>query len=220
MVLKKGGTIMTAQSKNKILYCILAAFRVTALLCASGTLIQTFLSYIGFSTDHIYIHTTVLQAATVLTILLFSHFADKRNVLFRTAIINIPSAVLYLLCIPFCMVSDASVTAYILLILIGALQAVITGFNTICEYKLPYIVFTAESYGTVLAVSGISSALLSLGVGALISYLTTIFSYSVIMLFAFLLSSLLMFASFALYLLMKPLTEESEKNRKCHASRC
>lgn len=209
---------MTAENKNKLYFYISYAIRTTALLCASGSLIQTFLAMLGFSTEQLYIHTTVLQAANVLTTLLCSGFADRGSLIRRVTVLQIPSAILYFICIPFCIASDTSVTTYVLLVIIAALQAVFTGLNSICEYKLPYAIFSPESYSTVLAVSGIMSTLLSLGVGALVSALSTMFPYSTLMLFAFVIAGVCLLISAVLHSLMKPLitsvTEKTEKEPK------
>jgi len=172
-------------SRNKIRAILITALRTAALLCASGSLMQTFLSYIGFSEQHIYIHASLFQAVNVLTILLCARFADNGNIIRRTAVIQLPSGILFLFYIPLCFLKNVSVTAYIWLILINIIQSVTIAMHTICEYKLPYYLYRVEEYGMVLSVCGILSSFISFGIGVLISYFSTRYSYDRIMLIAF-----------------------------------
>ena len=176
---------LTTVSRNKIRAILITALRTAALLCASGSLMQTFLSYIGFSEQHIYIHASLFQAVNVLTILLCARFADNGNIIRRTAVIQLPSGILFLFYIPLCFLKNVSVTAYIWLILINIIQSVTIAMHTICEYKLPYYLYRVEEYGMVLSVCGILSSFISFGIGVLISYFSTRYSYDRIMLIAF-----------------------------------
>lgn len=204
-VVGKEAHFMSVLQKNRLLYYFAYAFRTVTLLCASGTLVQTFLSALGFSTDEIYIHATVLRAANVLTIVLFPRFADKKSAISRIALVQIPAALLLFLSIPFCIANDASPVTYILLVIVAAAHSVTTGLHTVCDYKIPYVIFSAKTFGTVLAVSGLISSLLSLAVGSVISYLSTLFPFSLLMLYAFLISGCLLLLSSFLYSRMKPL---------------
>lgn len=197
---------MRLETKNKLFFYFSYALRSAAMLCASGALIQTFLSTIGFSADQIYIHTSLIQATNVTTILLCSGFADSKSIIKRAAIVQIPTAVLFLAYIPFCIAAKASFTAYLLLVVIAVLHAVFNGLNTVCEYKLPYLIFRPESYGVVLAVSGILSGILSLGIGAIVSFLTSRFAYTQVMLFAFLSSTFFLLLSAWFHFCMRELS--------------
>ena len=75
---------MTVSARNKLFGVLIVALRTTALLCATGTLMQTFLSTLGFSERWIYLHSTLVQATSMLTILIGVRFADK-NLLARAA---------------------------------------------------------------------------------------------------------------------------------------
>ena len=96
---------MQTENKNKLFYYIAHAMRTTAAFCAGGTLMQTFLATLGFSADQLYIHSSIYQAVNVATILLCANFADTKSIIRRVALIQIPSAILYLSCIPFCLVA-------------------------------------------------------------------------------------------------------------------
>ncbi len=204
---------MRTETKNKILFYLAHAMRMTAGLCASGTLFQTFLASLGFSAEQIYIHASVIQAANVATILLCAGFANTKNVMKRVTIVQLLSAFPYLFCIPLCIAADASVTVYLCLLAIAAVHAIFSGLNTVCEYKLPYLIFRPESYGVVLAVSGILGALLSLGVGTLVSFFSLRFAYTQIMMIAFVIVGAFLLLNTWLHFRMKVLPETESGTR-------
>ena len=73
-----------------------SGLRTAALLFASGTLMQTFLSVLGFEERWIYLHSALTQAVNMLTILLTSRWLDTGNVIRRAALVQLPPAVLFL----------------------------------------------------------------------------------------------------------------------------
>lgn len=93
-------TVQTISAQNKIRAILADALRVSALLCANGSLMQTFLSVTGFSEKQIYIYSSLFQAVNVLTILLCARFADRGDVLKRTAVSQLPGAVLFSFYLP------------------------------------------------------------------------------------------------------------------------
>lgn len=215
---------MRTENKNKILFYFTYAIRMTAGLCATGTLFQTFLASLGFSAEEIYIHASLMQAINVATILLGAGFADTKSVIKRAGLVRLPAALFFLSCIPFCMIADASMEAYLYLLAISAVYAVFGGLHTVCEYKLPYLIFRPESYGVILSISGILGALLSLGSGALVSFLSLNFAYTQIMTVAFLIAGILLIIETLLFFSMKALPEleneaKEEKRGATHALR-
>ena len=171
--------------QNKIRAILAYAFRTAALLCANGSLMQTFLSVTGFSEQNIYLHASLFQAVNVLTIILCARFADKGNVLRRTALVQSPGGILFLYYLPLCLLQEVSTAAYIWLLLVSLFQSVTFALHTICEYKVPYFIYRTEEYGVVLSICGILSSAVSFGVGALFSFLSVRYSYNRIMLAAF-----------------------------------
>ena len=85
---------MKQTNHNKSFFIIAMAFRTVALLCVTGPIMQTFLASIGFSSQWIYIHTSIVQAVNILTISLCSTWADRGNVIKRTAFVELPYALL------------------------------------------------------------------------------------------------------------------------------
>ena len=124
--------------QNKIRAILAYAFRTAALLCANGSLMQTFLSVTGFSEQNIYLHASLFQAVNVLTILLCARFSDKGTVLRRTALVQIHGGLLFLFYLPLCMLQEVSAGAYVWLLFVSLFQSVTFALHTICEYKVPY----------------------------------------------------------------------------------
>ena len=198
---------MERKNHNKSFFIIAMGLRTVALLCVTGPIMQTFLASIGFSSQWIYIHTSIVQAVNILTISLCSTWADRGNVIKRTAFVELPYALLYLLYIPLCLWKSPSLLSFCMLTGICLLQSVCIALWTICEYKLPYFIFTPKEYGTMLSVGGIVGGLISLGTGVVITRLSGLLSYATLMLAACVTSLVLMLTCTVLHLGLKPIAE-------------
>ena len=181
--------------------------RTVALLCVTGPIMQTFLASIGFSSQWIYIHTSIVQIVNVLTISLCSTWADQGSVIKRTAFVELPYALLYLLYIPLCIWKSPSLLSFCLLTSICLLQSVCVALWTICEYKLPYYIFTPREYGSMLSIGGIVGGLISLSTGVVITKLSGLLSYATLMLSACVVSMVLMLICVMLHLGLKPVVD-------------
>ncbi len=195
------------------------AMHSLAVLCSTGTVMQMFLSSIGFSPRHVYLLTTIAQAANIATIFLCSQWADRGHLIKQTILAEIPQGILYLCFIPLCLWQSTSLSSFLLLTGICAMQAVGSALYTVCNYKLPYYIYKADSYGSVLALLGLFGSLLSLLTGVLISWLSSFLSYSQMMLYACVISALLMLLSVVFHLCYKPVVpfptqSTSEKQKK------
>lgn len=195
---------MVQKNHNKPFFIIAMGLRTVALLCVTGPIMQTFLASIGFSSQWIYIHTSMVQIVNVLTISLCSTWADRGSVIQRTAFVELPYALLYLLYLPLCLWRSPSLLSFCLLTGICLLQSVCIALWTICEYKLPYYIFTPREYGSMLSVGGIVGGLISLGTGVVITRLSALLSYATLMLAACITSLVLMLVCTALHLGLKP----------------
>lgn len=195
---------MVQKNHNKPFFIIAMGLRTVALLCVTGPIMQTFLASIGFSSQWIYIHTSMVQTVNVLTISLCSTWADRGSVIQRTAFVELPYALLYLLYLPLCLWRSPSLLSFCLLTGICLLQSVCIALWTICEYKLPYYIFTPREYGSMLSVGGIVGGLISLGTGVVITRLSALLSYATLMLAACITSLVLMLVCTALHLGLKP----------------
>ena len=198
---------MKQTNHNKAFFIIAMGLRTVALLCVTGPIMQTFLASVGFSSQWIYIHTSIVQAVNILTISLCSTWADRGNVIKRTAFVELPYALLYLLYIPLCIWKSASLASFLMLTGICLVQSVCIALWTICEYKLPYFIFSPREYGSALSIGGIVGGLISLGAGVIITRLSTVMSYAELMLSSCLVSVLLMLACTAFHLGLKPVAD-------------
>lgn len=178
--------------RNKTLAIIQQSMRTVSVLCASGTLMQAFLAYIGFAESNIYWHATLVNAVNVATILLFSHFADGKRPLLRSALVQIPHGIFFLCFLPFCFGIEASTEAFLILLAVSLAQAVCHALNSICEYKLPYHLYRAQDYGPIQAISGLIAAFLSFLVGVIFDYLKTTIPFGRLMMYAFVVAALFM----------------------------
>ena len=210
---------MKQTNRNQPYFIIAMGLRTVALLCVTGPIMQTFLASIGFSSQWIYIHTSIVQIVNVLTISLCSTWADHGNVIKRTAFVELPYALLYLLYIPFCLWKSPSVLSFCMLTGICLLQSVCIALWTICEYKLPYYIFTPKEYGSMLSVGGIVGGLISLGAGMVISRLSGLLSYASLMLCACVVSMVLMLICVALHLGLKPVGSAPTANPKASSKK-
>ena len=198
---------MKETNYNKSYFIIAMGLRTVALLCVTGPIMQTFLASIGFSSQWIYIHTSIVQAVNILTISLCSTWADQGSVIRRTAFVELPYALLYIFYIPLCLWKSASLMSFLLLTGICLLQSVCIALWTVCEYKLPYYIFSPREYGSVLSIGGIVGGLISLGTGVMITRLSGILSYSTLMLSACVVSLVLMLICTAFHLGLKPISD-------------
>lgn len=176
--------MMNDVNKNITRYVINKTIWQISNLCSTGILMQTFLASLGFTSDQLYINHAIVLSAQVITSSVFSRWADKGSILRRATLIQLPPVLLFLCYLPFCIAGEANTTSFILLTAISFLQCGLYFMYSICDYKLPYFVMPAAAYSTALSVSGVTSALISLFTGVLISFATQYMSFSQLMLIA------------------------------------
>ena len=199
------------ERRNIILATLLCGVRSAALLCATGTLLQTFLNVLGFSENQIYIQSSLIQAANVLAILLSSRWGDTGNLIRKAALIQIPSAVMFLCYLPLCIWQEASVSAYVLLLAVSSIQSVLMGFYTVCDYKMPYCAYTEKNFGICLSATGIASSVATFGLGLVTTALTNRFPFVTIMTWGLVVSAALMLLAALLQGLMRPVSQPPEQ---------
>ena len=198
---------MPDNKRNERFVVLTVMFRALALQCATGPVMQTFLASLGFPSQYLYLHSTLTQAANVLTIFLCARWADQGNLIRRTAWIQVPYAVLSLAVLPLCLWHSPTLGTFLTLTGICLLQAVFLALYTVCEYKLPYYIYPPERYGPLSALCGIASSVLTLFSGTGISWLATRLPYDRLMLYASLAGAILMAASAVLTALFRPIYE-------------
>ncbi len=188
---------------NKKIFLIQNTLSSICILVSTGTLFQTLLVTLGFSTRLIYVHSTVIQAVNVVALLLFARTDGERNIIKRYAFTGLPSGIILLCYLPFCFQSGASLKAFALILIIGIFQTVVSALRTGYCYTLPYLLYPAEDYGTINAIAGVLSGAISFFVGYIISTLTGSVPYIVLMAGAFCFCALLEFISIRLILIQK-----------------
>lgn len=201
--------LVKIETKNNLLFSAMAVLRAVSLQCASGPLIQTLLAVLGFSTKYIYTFSTVLQAANVLTIVLFSRFADKGSIFKRAGMALLINGLLFLLFIPLVFSKTASPVVFALFLGVAIVQSFTLGLQTVCDYKLPYFIMEVKHYGAISSVVGISSSVITLIMGAAISAASKVFAYEKIMIVAFILSAVMMTTSGICTFLLKNISGKS-----------
>ena len=195
--------MMNIMKKNITLTVVSAALQRTALFCSTGTLMQTFLSLVGFSANEVYIHSTVVQLVNVLTILIASGIGDRGRIIRRAALAHIPLALMFICYLPLCFTEKVGIGAFILLLSVSVVQSASLGIRTVLDYKLPYFLYTAKDYADVNAISGVVSAALGLATGAVVSYLSSQMDYVLLMVWAFVISAVLMLVAGILVVLQR-----------------
>lgn len=179
-------------AKNKIKAVVAQTAKTVAFLGAYGSLMQTFLAMLGFAPELIYVHSSFLQAANVITMLVASGFAKGENSMKRAAVSVAPAALLFFLYIPVAISRNATAFAYIALVSVGVVQQIFIALYTVCEYKIPYYVYNAEEYGRILSICGIVASVFSILTSSLISSLAEKYDYLEIMTWVFALCALLL----------------------------
>ena len=205
---------MKTQSKNNILYSIMGILRAVSLQCASGPLVQTLLAVLGYSTTYIYAFSTILQTASVLTIVFFSRFADKGNIFKRAGLSLCANGITFLFFVPLCFTKTASPIVFALFVGISVVQSVSLGLETVCEYKLPYFVTNVKNYGAICSVIGITSSVITLIMGAAVSALSKIYAYEKIMIVGFILSAIMVIISGLCTLVLKNISGKPTEIKK------
>ncbi len=193
--------------RNKVFSVLATAFR-TASVNGLSAYALTMLALKGFDSDLTYRLTSILQVISILTMFLFSRFADKGNVMRRSGFLLLANGVIYLFYLPFCGLKTTATIVFILYGIVTCVETVISHINTVCEYKIPYYIYRPNEYAPVSSLSGIVAAVISFILSSTVSSVTGKFEYGNIMLVLFSLSFLFMSSAGVLYLNLKPLGKE------------
>ena len=198
---------MTDVKRNIWLKVLTTLIESVAYAMATGTLMQVFLNSIGFSASQIYLHTTINQAAQVIIHFTCSRVGDRGNIFKRFSLLIMAQGASFLFYIPLCIRMQADLGAYLLLLATGVLNTVAGGLGGLLSYKIPYLIYRVEDYGTVTAACGVLSSLVSIGVGVGMAALAERYTYKVIMPWAFPIAAVLIIASGLMQLYYRPLID-------------
>ena len=83
--------------RNKINSITASTLRTVTYLFSTGTLVQTLLATLGYGSALIYVSSTVLQAANVLSVILFARWTEGGGIIKRSAYVCLPIGLLLLL---------------------------------------------------------------------------------------------------------------------------
>ena len=186
------------------------------MLCLTGPLMQTFLGTI-VTEKMIYIQATAFQIINVASTILMAHYADRGSLFRRMALAELPIGILFFLYLPLCFSVLPMGTAFGLALALSGIQAFFTALYTVCAYKLPYQIVHPDEYGRMIAVSGVVYSLFSLGVGALVSFVSARFPYESVMRAAFPLAGLFVLISVVITLSMRRITDIPAAERETPA---
>ena len=178
-----------------------------AYAAASGTLMQVFLNSLGFSASQIYMRTTVTQAVQITVSLTCTRIGNRGHFFRTAALLAAVEGILYGCYVPMCIRMQADLSAYLLLLLIGVLNAAATALTSLLNYKLPYLIYRTEDYGKVASSMGILASVTQMVVGVLMAGLAARYTYQVIMPWVFPAAGLLILLAGLLNFLYKPLAE-------------
>lgn len=178
-----------------------------AYAAASGTLMQVFLNSLGFSASQIYMRTTITQAVQITVSLTCTKIGNRGNFFRTAALIVAVEGLLYGGYIPLCLRMQADWSAYMLLLLIGVLNASATALVSLLNYKLPYLIYRTEDYGKVAAGMGILSSVVHMIMGVLMAALAARYTYQVIMPWVFPIAGLLILLAGMINFLYRPMAD-------------
>lgn len=209
---------MTDTRRNIMLHILTKILESIAYAVATGTLFQVFLNSLGFRASQIYLYTTINQAVQIIVTLTCSKVGDRGNIFRRFGMLIMAQGTMFLFYIPLCIQAQADLSAYLLLLGIGVVNTVASAMSGLITYKLPYLIFRTEDYGTITAACGVLSSVISIGMGVAMAALSAKYTYKVIMPWVFSVAAGLILLTGFLRLYYRPLidpkTVQDDKPRK------
>ena len=146
----------------------------------SGSVLQTFLLEKGLSEQETNIYFSVIQIIQVVTILIFSKYADNIKSVIKTMprfhLMQLPF-ILFLLFMSF--YNDSLNSALFTPLLITTLFFNVgIGIYNVLSYKLPYIIFDMKDYGHILSFSGVFVGIICFALSLLLSFMQSKVGYN------------------------------------------
>ena len=97
--------------RNILIHVICKFIESVAYAVATGTLIQVFLTSLGFRASQIYLHTTLNQAVQIAITLTCSKISDRGNTFRRLSLLIMGQGVMFLCYLPMCIHAQADLSA-------------------------------------------------------------------------------------------------------------
>lgn len=172
--------------KNTGKFYTASILRNLFLMMTTGSVLQTFLLEKDFSEHSIGIYFSVINILQIITILVFSLFADKLKQLVKATVrfhlLEMPFAIFLIV---ICFLGKLSVVSLILFLLFTFLFNIGIGIYNVLSYKLPYKILDLKNYGSILSVSGILSGVLTFVLSTLLSFFQSRNNYITVMKISF-----------------------------------
>ena len=176
--------------KNKAKIYISSTLTAVGMMCCSGSLLQSFLLYIGVNEQNVYLHSSLITAVQAIVMFLLIFFAGK----IRSP--RIAKACSYLLLIVMAvaflvgaLLPKISKTYLLWLFIASAVSYVGYGAYSIFSYVVPYQIMDMREYGKVTSISSVVSGAVTFGLSFLHAYLVSALDYKTLMAWCFVLSA-------------------------------
>ena len=173
---------------NFIKYMIRSCLYTASYMFAVGTMIQTFLAYLGVSSGTIGLHSSLINIVNVITTMLYAGIADKsRDIKRKTMLCMLPYAFLFLGYLPLCLISGISAgAAFAVVLMLSVLQMIFLSIYGIYGYKLPYQIFDVRHYGLIMSLEMVIGGIFSVAVSFVINLVFAAFEEKYVFFGAFL----------------------------------
>lgn len=205
-------------TSNELKYFARGACLSVSLLYSSGTLLQTFLSANGVSSEQIGMLTAVINVVQMVTILLVSAAADRmKNPVKTSAVLLGCLPIFFVIVLPFAVMTDVSAQTLFGAVMAAAIiQNLFYGVLVVLDYRLPYEIIDMKNYAPFSSVNGIVSGLFSVLFSALTTGLISVFPFDRVIVAMYVFSAIALLAGAVMVWKMKPIRQvsEAEKEKK------
>ena len=166
---------------NNWLFCFSGVVDVIVLLFTAGGVIQTFFSFIGFTTKQIGLYSAMINAVQIAVMVFGILFVDRiKNIKSMVALFSFSPMLLcgVLLWTCFCRGFDLN-TAFYLILAVGTVNNLFVGMRGMMYYRLPYQVIDMCDYEKLENIKAIIGGIASIGITLIISAVAKQIPYSV-----------------------------------------
>ncbi len=199
---------------NETKYYLRGAFACVSNLFISGGILQTFFADIGFTSRQIGAYTSMISIVQVIVMILSIFFADTAKNVKRTMALFTLSPVLFC----FVMLAASLIPSpdpdrvFLAAMVICFFQNIFLGFNNVLHFRLIYIVTESENFSRLENKNAVFSGILSIGISALVPFLSTMFPFRSIMTVGFIVSIVFLVVTSLLLHSMKPRSEFTDSS--------
>lgn len=172
--------MLTDAVRNEKRYYVRSACLSVANLYATGTLLQTFLSVNGVSSEMIGTFTATLSVVQMLVILLSSAIVDgMKNPIKAAAACMTCMPVYFLVALPFALWNDVPVKLLFgVTLTAGIVQNLFGGLNTVLDYRIPFLIIDMRRYGKLCSVAGLIGGVVMVVFSTVTTWLTAVFDFN------------------------------------------